>query len=279
MKRLSFMMLFAALWMACLPSGGASVTKVVFYSPHIVRIVKYPSAFESQPEKKSFTVIMQPEKVGVKTTVAGSLTTYATDKMRVVVHGNGTAMFLSADGDTLLREQSVPGFEMRRDDADEGKYVVNQRWSLADGEHIYGLGQRKDRTLNLRGKHIKLWNTNTYTTIPVFISSKGYGVFWDNMSRSFFDDDKTGTSFKSEVAEMVDYYFIFRDGTADGVISGLRSLTGRATMFPLWAMGHWQCRERYKTSDELAGVLDKYRALQIPLDGIVQDWQDRKSVV
>lgn len=44
-------------------------------------------------------------------------------------------------------------------------------------------------------------------------------------------------------------------------------------MFPLWAMGHWQCRERYKTSDELAGVLDKYRELEIPLDGIVQDWQ------
>jgi len=41
----------------------------------------------------------------------------------------------------------------------------------------------------------------------------------------------------------------------------------------LWTMGHWQCRERYKTSDELATVLDKYRELQIPLDGIVQDWQ------
>lgn len=44
-------------------------------------------------------------------------------------------------------------------------------------------------------------------------------------------------------------------------------------MFPLWTMGYWQCRERYKSPDELCGVLDKYRKLQIPLDGIVQDWQ------
>lgn len=274
MKRLLSAVLAFVSCTVCLPSVGAPVTKVVFYSPHIVRIVKYPSSFESQPDKKSFTVIMQPEKVSVNTVSSGSLTRYSTDKMSVVLDAaDGTVVFLSAAGDTLLREQGTPGFEMRHGDADEGKYVVDQRWRLADGEHIFGLGQRKDRTLNLRGKHIKLWNTNTYTTIPVFISSRGYGVFWDNMSRSFFDDGKDGTSFKSEVAEMIDYYFIFRDGTADGVVSGLRSLTGRATMFPLWAMGHWQCRERYKTSDELAGVLDKYRALRIPLDGIVQDWQ------
>jgi alpha-D-xyloside xylohydrolase len=41
----------------------------------------------------------------------------------------------------------------------------------------------------------------------------------------------------------------------------------------MWTLGHWQCRERYKTSDELAAVLDRYRELRIPLDGIVQDWQ------
>jgi alpha-D-xyloside xylohydrolase len=75
------------------------------------------------------------------------------------------------------------------------------------------------------------------------------------------------------VAECIDYYFLYKDGTQDGVIDAIRQLTGQATMFPLWTMGHWQCRERYKTSDELAAVLDRYRELRIPLDGIVQDWQ------
>ena len=176
MKRLLSAVLAFVSCTVCLPSVGAPVTKVVFYSPHIVRIVKYPSSFESQPDKKSFTVIMQPEKVSVNTVSSGSLTRYSTDKMSVVLDAaDGTVVFLSAAGDTLLREQGTPGFEMRHGDADEGKYVVDQRWRLADGEHIFGLGQRKDRTLNLRGKHIKLWNTNTYTTIPVFISSREIG--------------------------------------------------------------------------------------------------------
>ena len=72
---------------------------------------------------------------------------------------------------------------------------------------------------------------------------------------------------------MSDYYFMYKDGTQDGVIACIRDLSGQATMFPLWTMGFWQCRERYKSSDELCEVLDKYRELGVPLDGIVQDWQ------
>lgn len=250
------------------------VTKITFYSPSVVRIVKYPADMKTQPEKHSFTVIMKPEKVKVKTTDTGNATEYETEDMRVKVDkATGTALFLTIKGDTLLREMGEPQFTMRKGDADEGKYIVEQSWKLDKGEAIFGLGQRKDKDISLRGKDITLWNVNTYTTIPVFTSQKGYGVFWDNMGRSFFTDNDKGTTFKSEVAEMTDYYFVYRDGTTDGVIAGLRALTGRATMFPLWAMGHWQCRERYKTSDELAGVLDKYRELEIPLDGIVQDWQ------
>ena len=91
---------------------------------------------------------------------------------------------------------------------------------------------------------------------------------------SHFDDDEAGTSFSSEVATMEDYYFMYRDGTQDGVMAQVRALTGQATMFPLWAMGHFQSRERYKSSDEVCNVLDK---LSYPpdsfLDCMVQDWQ------
>ena len=56
-------------------------------------------------------------------------------------------------------------------------------------------------------------------------------------------------------------------------MAGIRQLTGQATMFPLWAYGFWQCRERYKTPDEVAEVLDEFRKREIPIDAIVQDWQ------
>lgn len=118
-----------------------------------------------------------------------------------------------------------------------------------------------------------MWCGTTNITIPYFTSDKGYGLYWDNAGDSRFTDIDNIASFTSEVAPSIDYYFIYRDGTQDGVIAGIRSLTGEATMFPIWTLGHWQCRERYKSSDELCDVLDRYRALEIPLDGMVQDWQ------
>jgi alpha-D-xyloside xylohydrolase len=85
------------------------------------------------------------------------------------------------------------------------------------------------------------------------------------------DDRKDAISLYSEVADQIDYYFI-RGNDLDQVIHGYRELTGKATMMPKWAMGLWQCRERYKTQDELLGVVKEFRKRKIPLDNIVQDW-------
>lgn len=79
-------------------------------------------------------------------------------------------------------------------------------------------------------------------------------------------------TFDSAVGDLCDYYFVYGGG-ADGVVAGLRELTGQAPMFPLWTYGFWQSRERYVSQDELVGVVRKYRDLKIPLDGIIQDWR------
>jgi alpha-D-xyloside xylohydrolase len=70
----------------------------------------------------------------------------------------------------------------------------------------------------------------------------------------------------------VDYYFIYGKN-ADGVVAGMRNLTGKVPMIPLWTYGFWQSKERYKSQDELVDVVKKYRDLKVPLDGIIQDWQ------
>ncbi len=78
-------------------------------------------------------------------------------------------------------------------------------------------------------------------------------------------------SWWSEMADMIDYYFIKGDN-ADDIISGYRLLTGKSQIMPKWAMGFWQSRERYKTSDELLRALKEFRERNIPIDNIVQDW-------
>jgi alpha-D-xyloside xylohydrolase len=78
-------------------------------------------------------------------------------------------------------------------------------------------------------------------------------------------------SFSSEAGKQLDYYFIYGNN-ADDVIAGYRSLTGKATIAPQWAMGFWQSRERYKTQDEILNTMAEFRKRKIPIDNIVLDW-------
>ena len=75
----------------------------------------------------------------------------------------------------------------------------------------------------------------------------------------------------SEAGQMIDYYVVAGD-SGDAVLAGYRQLTGKATLLPKWAYGFWQSRERYKTGDELTGIVDEYRKRGLPLDNIVLDW-------
>jgi alpha-D-xyloside xylohydrolase len=84
-------------------------------------------------------------------------------------------------------------------------------------------------------------------------------------------EDQGALSLSSEMGNQIDYYFI-SGKNIDEVISGYRSLTGKAQIMPKWAMGYWQSRERYKTDTELIDVIKEYRKRRIPLDNIVLDW-------
>ncbi|MEJ2443553.1 MAG: glycoside hydrolase family 31 protein [Exilibacterium sp.] len=78
-------------------------------------------------------------------------------------------------------------------------------------------------------------------------------------------------SIVAETGKAIDYFFVAGDNK-DELIAGYRQLTGEATLLPKWAFGFWQSRERYKSQDELIGVLEEYREREIPIDNIVLDW-------
>lgn len=83
--------------------------------------------------------------------------------------------------------------------------------------------------------------------------------------------DQQALTLSSEMGDQIDYYFV-HGNNIDDVISGYRTLTGKAPIMPQWAMGFWQSRERYKTADELVTAVQEYRKRQIPIDNIVLDW-------
>src|ERR1035437_1257049 len=195
------------------------------------------------------------------------------DKMKVDLNvKSGIISFSTLTGEQLLSEKKSGATFTDFNDAGSKTYTINQTFTLDKDEAIYGLGQQQRSKLSLRNTRLKMVQGNKDDYVPFLVSTKGYGLFWDNYSPTVFEDIPESTSFRSDVGDCIDYYFMF-GGNIDGSIAGMRDLTGQAPMFPLWTFGYWQSKERYKSQNELVGVVNKYRELGIPLDGIIQDWQ------
>jgi alpha-D-xyloside xylohydrolase len=344
--------------------------------------------------------------------------TLATSKIRVTVDKkSGAVSFADAAGRAIAAEAAGGrGMEAAKVQGDQ-TFHVQQRWKAQAGESLYGLGQMQLGITDIKGYDLDLWQHNTNIVVPFLVSSKGYGILWDNTSFTRFGDlrafeaipadvlydvdgkrggltvapvdgsaaatqtaeigitmrrpegggrpaplkrmrwegsvlaPKTGdyqfqaysnggiqfwfggklamshwrqnwnptndqvkvhmvagrryavrlendpeqqstlvfqwktpaengkttagsgdTSLWSQVGEGVDYYFVYGPGM-DGVISGYRFLTGKATMLPEWVFGLWQSRQRYETAEQSLDVVKEFRRRQIPFDNIVQDWQ------
>ena len=244
--------------------------EIQFFAPAVARVIKSPEGVAY--EKQSLSVIAKPEKVSFKADIQDNKIVLNTRELSVSVDtGTGIVSYFSKDGKVLLAEKSGMQF-IDFDDAGTKTYQVYQPFVLDKEEAIYGLGQLQNGKMIQRNMTKNLVQGNVEDVSPFFQSTKGYGVFWDNYSPTLFTDNEVETSFRSEVGDCVDYYFMYGKN-ADGVIAQVRSLTGQAPMFPLWTYGYWQSKERYKSQEEVVDVVRKYRELGIPLDGIIQDWQ------
>ena len=245
---------------------------VTFYSPEIIRVTKTPLGSNS-PKKKSEVVTMSPQSsLSVAESSTASAFRLKSSSLSVTINRHtGLISFATANGKPLLKEKATT-FAPRATGSDKGRYTVSMSYQLDKDEAIYGLGTVQDGKLNRRGLSKRVEQSNLEDFQNVIQSVKGWGIYWDNYSCSHFDDNAQGMTFKAEVGDCADYYFMFGKN-ADGVNACMRQLTGNVPMFPLWTYGFWQCRERYKSSKELLEVVDNYRRLQVPLDGIIQDWQ------
>ena len=285
MKKSLFPLLSLLLAVAC--GRNASIVRetieadgltceVTVYSPDIIRVVKYPAGGTGAAGKESYSVVMEPQPVSVHRSETEDAVLLRTGKITASVDkATGNVTFSDPSSGKVLLQETGTTFEPRpASDVDAGRFKVTQRWQFDTDEYLYGMGQRQDPDLSIRGKKIHLWNTNMYIYIPFFCSEKGYGLYWDNPGMGDFDDTGAdGTLMSSEVADCSDLYFLYDGGKLDGMVAAGHKLGGKPTLFPLWLHGYWQCRERYHSTEELCEALRTHREMQIPLDGIVQDWQ------
>lgn len=404
----------------CEPVPGQRCwVRVIPYTHNIVRVVASPQ--EEFPTRQSLVVLREPEaNLEVQRSANKEILTVETRSLKVQISKkSGDVSFYSKRNYPLLQEAPggrsiVPALVLG-----ESTYHVQQQFVAKPREAFYGLGQHQNGYFNYRGKDVDLWQYNIVSVVPFLVSNSGYGILWDNYSRTKFGDTRDYQSLEdarlytsdgskrgftaeyftdeqcqnlytqrtesriqhayiddndpfpegfseqvkavrwsgsleaeragiykfrlycsgytkmwingklvvdswrqnwlpwthyseiflkkgercsitlewihsggyisleylpptekpnsdiislaSEVADAIDYYFIAGE-TLDSVIAAYRWLTGDAPMMPKWALGLWQCRERYKTQEELLNVVREFRKRSIPLDNIVQDW-------
>ncbi len=395
------------------------IMKVQVCTKNALRVVALPTSEFSSRES---LIVDKDEFEPVPFTLEekDSIVRISTEKLTAEVSKNtGEIAFYDSDGKLILRERNKGGKIITPAEVmGEQTYHIQQVFKSPPGEGFYGLGQHQNDIMNYKGHNVDLWQYNTVASVPFLVSSKNYGILWDNNSRTKFGDirdympisaltlydkngnkggltadyfetrdfqkplisriesviahenldeqggfpegfdinrgsvrwsgqiqsDKTGLhtfrfysshfakvwingelvvdswrqnwcpwtrilslmmnagkkypikiewipnggyiglryldpdetydnslSLYSEVADQIDYYFIHGDNL-DEVIKGYRTITGNSPMMPKWAMGFWQCRERYQTQEQLLEVVEEFRERKIPLDNIVQDW-------
>ena len=188
--------------------------------------------------------------------------TLKTEAVKVIVDkSDGSIRFYNKEDKLLLTDRSR-----------EFASGLTQTFESAGDEALYGLGQYQNCHMNYRGKTARLVQSNMDIVNPYLVTTGGYALLWDNCSATDFSDDGRSFTFVSEVADVSDYYIIVGNSMEE-LVATYRHLTGAAPMFPRWTYGFWQSKERYRSFDELEGVVEEFRNRGIPLDNIVQDWE------
>jgi len=336
----------------------AGTMRIEFCGDRVIHVVASPTSEIAVPK---VPVVIQPCKAhSIQITSEKNEVKLSTEAITVTVdNATGALAFSSKDGKRVLAEPKEGAKVFDAPSVFETKtWQVQQTFSSPPDEVLYGLGQHQEGIFNVRGIPIRLHQANTNISIPFLLSSKGYGILWNNASLTDFNpadqsipiDPNTGkgqittgakgtsgfvltsdnrnqltlqvggqpvidiknmwtptsasgavnleankkyevsaqggpggvqlamrlpqdtTTFRSQVGQAIDYYF-FYGPQLNRVISEYRALTGEAPLFPRWAYGYWQCRERYHSQQEILDTAAEFRKRKIPVDALVQDWQ------
>lgn len=363
-------------------SSPEQVISLTPFSEDAIRVQVLASGVTAKP---SFVVVQPSTKPKFRVRSEAGKYVITTARLKVSVDQiTGSIQFQDDKGRHFLSEK--PGTRMLQPVELQGKslFRVGQTFDSPEDESLFGLGQFQNGLWNWKGVPLELCQLNTQIALPVLVSSRGYGLLWDNASRTDFNPADTEvklsgevaqggsgptateqlqggprrghpigvlqgtfvpehpgayalcvrggdrrdeiailvngkpvndlvnmwtprgieakinltsrepvqvsvrgggpgvklfvrpvddtTTFRSDYGEGIDYT-VFYGPNLDRVVTLYRNLTGNAPMFPKWAFGFWQCRERYSSQEQILSTVSEFRKRKIPLDLIVQDWQ------
>jgi alpha-D-xyloside xylohydrolase len=253
--------------------NGGETIRVAVCGPSLVHVVAGPgNPRGSSPQEPWLVQPSKPAPFGF--TSDGKKATLSTTALRVSFDLDKALLtFQDASGNKLIAESDrEPRRYDRVEQNGENLYRVTERFFLDAQQGLYGLGQHQNGVFDYRGTVVELAQMNSDVAVPLLVSSNGSAILWNTASRSWFDNRfPSELKLTADAADAIDFYFLYGP-EIDSLIHQYRELTGHAPLFPKWAYGFFQSKDRYKSAQELLDVAAKYRGEHVPLDTVVQDW-------
>ena len=229
--------------------------------------------------------LMEPEAFSCEIKETSEGAEIINGKIRATLTRLGKIMVYDQKGTILLEEY----WRNRRDLQDEkcsaievearefrpnvgGDYHLTMRFESQDvHEKIYGMGQYQQPYLNLKGMDLEMAHRNSQASVPFMLSSRGYGLLWNNPSVGRAVFGKNLMTFEALGTKVLDYWVTAGDTPAE-IEEAYADITGKVPMMPEYGLGFWQCKLRYQTQEELLEVAREYKRRNLPLDLIVIDY-------
>ena len=150
-------------------------------------------------------------------------------------------------------------------------YTLTMRFEAFDDEKIFGMGQYQEKNLNKKGAILELAHRNSQASVPFMVSSRGYGLFWNNPAIGTATFGANKTEWHAVSTKKLDYYITAGDTPAE-IEEHYSLATGRTPMMPEYGLGYWQCKLRYRNQEELLQVAREHKRRGLPMDAIVVDF-------
>jgi alpha-D-xyloside xylohydrolase len=226
--------------------------------------------------------LLPPKKQSPDIEIEGQSATITNGKIKAELNEFGWLTFYNQKGEVLLEESwrvkdggdktsalELAGREFKP--IIGGDYRMTLRFESNDDERIYGLGQRQERQLNMKGCVLELAQRNSQASVPFALSSLGYGFLWNNPAIGRVTFGMNQTEWRAEVTDQMDIWITAGDTPAE-IEEAYATATGKVPMMPDYATGFWQCKLRYKTQDHLMEVAREYKKRGLPISVIVSDF-------
>lgn len=218
-------------------------------------------------------------------TIDGNRASVTNGKITCEVLPTGKLKFYRKDGTLLLEEYDRNRFRKEEEGFNSAlelsprmffpirgtnHFQLQVRFEAQD-EKIFGMGQYQQENLDLKGCIVELAQRNSQISIPFALSSRGYGILWNNPAIGKVTFGRNLTEWEAKSTKQMDYWITAGDTPAE-IVEQYAQVVGKAPMMPEYGTGFWQCKLRYQTQEELLEVAREYYRRKLPVSVIVIDY-------